>query len=394
LELFAAAAPGLAEILARELTALGLRPDAVSGEGVTFHGGLDAVRRANMELRTASRVLVRLGSFSARTFAEMERRAAKLDWRPYVSAGGTATFRVTARKCRLYHTGAIAERLARTAGVSLHPAAADDSGAQDPAAAVDGGAQHLAAADDGGAQHPAAWDDGGSQRFVVRGVRDEWLVSADSSGEHLHRRGYRLATARAPIRETLAAAALLASGWDRRSPLLDPFCGSGTICIEGALLALDRAPGATREFAFTRWPGYDGPEPTPPMPAQRTEIGTIVQGSDRDAGAVEAARGNAGRAGVAAAIRFARQSLSELDPPASTGWLVTNPPYGVRVGDPGALRDLYARFGGVVRERCPGWTVLFFSAERQLERATGLRLTTVLTTESGGLPIRLLRAQV
>jgi putative N6-adenine-specific DNA methylase len=385
LELFAAAAPGVAGILARELTALGLRPGTVRGEGVTFQGGLDAVRRANMELRTASRVLVRLGSFSARTFAELERHAAKLDWRPYVSPGSTATFRVTARKCRLYHTGAIAERLARSAGVLLHSAAADDSGAQRPDPA-----------DDGWDQHTAAADDSGAQRFVVRGVRDEWLVSADSSGEHLHRRGYRLATARAPIRETLAAAALLASDWDRRSPLLDPFCGSGTICIEAALLALNRPPGATRGFAFTRWPCY-GMEPLTTLPAPATtgfEGETIIRGSDRDAGAVEAARGNAERAGVAATIGFARQSISELDPPASSGWLVTNPPYGVRVGESGSLRDLYARFGAVVRERCPGWTVLFFSADRQLERATGLRLEAVLHTESGGLPIRLLRAAV
>jgi putative N6-adenine-specific DNA methylase len=361
MELFAAAAPGIAAVTADELRASGVEPREVTPDGIVVEGDLALVRRLNVELRTASRVLVRVGRFAARTFAELERHAAKIDWHAFVAPGEPVRFRVTARKSRLYHTGAVAERLAKAARLPIS-------------------------------------DDEAAQLFVVRGVRDEWLVSADSSGEHLHRRGYRLATAKAPLRETLGAAAVLASGWDGESPLLDPFCGSGTICIEAAMIAARQAPGRMRSFSFERWPSAATLAPGDASRARRTTHAAayqpIVFGSDRDAGAIEAARANAARASVAELVEFTDQTISAVMPLAERGWIVTNPPYGVRVGDRRALRDLYARFGGVLRERFSGWVVLFFAADASLERATGLHCERVLATENGGLKVRLLRAKV
>lgn len=374
LDLFAATPPGVSAVTAGELQELGIAVSEILPDGVAFRGDHAVVRRANVWLRTANRVVVRMGAFRARTFAELERHAAALNWRVYVEDGATATFRVTARKCRLFHTGAIAERIARAAGVREAHGVAEATG--DASATEETTARE-------------------TQLFVVRGMRDEWQVSADSSGAHLHQRGYRLATAKAPLRETLAAAAVLASRWDRRSPLVDPFCGAGTICIESALLACGRAPGADREFRFTSWPGLDNrvaaavEEPAGSASKQRPAI----RGHDRDAGAVAAAVSNAERAGVTDAIVFAQQSLSAFEPQDTRGWIVTNPPYGVRVGDPGELRNLYARFGAVARERCSGWVVAFLSADPALERATGLRLEPVLRTENGGLPVRLVIAE-
>ncbi len=382
LELFASSPPGISAITARELEATGIAVSEVLPDGVLFRGDQEVVQQANLWLRTANRVVVRMGTFRARTFAELERRAAGLDWRPFVEAGGAASFRVTARKCRLYHTGAIAERLAKAAGVRI-------AGVTEERVTDEGASDVVASGDTDSTAD-------GSQLVVVRGLRDEWQLSADSSGAHLHQRGYRLATAKAPLRETLAAAAVIASGWDRASPLVDPFCGAGTICIEAALLASERAPGAERDFRFRRWPSYAAARQPKRADPRALEAGAIptIHGYDRDAGAVEAASANAERAGLAGAVVLRQQSLSAFQAPAAQGWIVTNPPYGVRVGERGELRNLYARFGSVVRERCSGWVVAFLSGDPALERATGLRLKTMLRTENGGLPVRLMVAEL
>src|SRR5690606_37236797 len=171
-----------------------------------------------------SRVLVRVATFRARTFAELERRAGRVAWDRWVGAGRAVRLRVTSRKSRLYHTGAIAERIIgqieRVAGPLAH--VSTGSASDDEADGAEGRDEQL---------------------FIVRFLRDECTISVDTSGELLHRRGYRQALAKAPLRETIAAAMLLASGWDGRSPLVDPFCGSGTIPIEAALLACRIPPG-------------------------------------------------------------------------------------------------------------------------------------------------------
>ncbi len=363
---FAVAAPGLEAITAAELDRLGIAREAPEPGGVGFGGGFDAMARTNLWLRTSSRVLLRMGEFHARALGELERRAAGIEWGRYLSASQPVQLRVTSRKSRLYHQKAIAERIsnaiARVTGAPVSAA----SGAEDE-----------------------AHDTG--QLVIVRMLRDECLISLDTSGELLHRRGYRQAVAKAPLRETLAAALLVASGWDPSFPLLDPFSGSGTIPIEAALLARRIAPGLARSFGFERWPGHDAAAVERHREAAResTLPGTSVaiMGSDRDSGAVEAARGNAGRAGVLADVSFEKAAVSAVAAPPGKGWVVSNPPYGVRVGEQRKLRDLYARLGQVLRGQFPGWTVALLLSRGHARAELGLDLDPVATTRNGGIEV-------
>jgi putative N6-adenine-specific DNA methylase len=233
--------------------------------------------------------------------------------------------------------------------------------------------------------------DESSQLILARLDHDELVISLDSSGELLHQRGYRLATAKAPLRETLAAAMLLGAGWDGSTPLIDPFCGSGTIPIEAALIARRIPPGWLRRFAFELWPGF---EPAAWQRVKARAAGEILSGapalilgSDRDQGAIAAAATNAERAGVSADIQFVCQALSRVNPPTPSGWLVTNPPYGVRVGEAARLRDLYARLGQVARREA-GWSAGLLVSDLRLARHSGLEFSEVWRSRNGGIPVR------
>jgi putative N6-adenine-specific DNA methylase len=372
-ECYAVAPPGVEAITARELAGLGLAPGEQEPGGVAFRAPAAGLYAANLELRTASRVLVRAGSFHASTFYELERRAKQIPWARFVAPGGGVAFRVTSRKSKLYHQRAVAERLVASV-----------------AHAVAGGHAVVAADDEMPADR--------AQLFVVRLVHDQCTVSADSSGLHLHQRGYRLATAKAPLRETLAAAMLLGAGWDGSAPLLDPMCGSGTIVIEAALLARRIAPGLARTFGFERWPAFDaGCWARVTAAARERALPAApgpIQGSDRDAGAVRAAAANAERAGVAGSLELRQAAISAIAPPPGPGWVVTNPPYGVRIGERAQLRDLFAQFGKVLRRRCPGWQVALLSARREFERQTGIGLAPVFETTNGGIRVRLVQGRV
>lgn len=409
LRLFVVAAPGLAALAARELSRLGLLPaghpaaqGAVQGAGVDpglleFGGDRAALYRANLMLRTANRVLLRLGEFDAVGFSELRKRAGLLPWERILAPGQPVALRVTCHKSRLYHSDAVAERVAAAIGdrlgrlPSVEPAAADQEDAPTAADALPGRPPQL---------------------VLVRLLHDRCTISADSSGDLLHRRGYRLATAKAPLRETLAAGMLLASGWNPAAagaaagapaPLLDPFCGSGAIAIEAALLALGRAPGRQRRFAFMDWPDFDAAlwsqlvaaaDSECDRQAARTAPALRILASDRDAGAVTLARANAARAGVAEVIEFTQRAVSAVEPPPGPGWVVTNPPYGVRVGAGHDLRNLYAQFGNVLRTRCPGWQVAVLCSDRRLLGQLGLALDTSLTLENGGIRVLLGRGRV
>jgi putative N6-adenine-specific DNA methylase len=350
----------LEAVTAAELSGLGLTPSGTEEGGVAFSADLAGVCRANLHLRTASRVLVRLAAFEAKGFPELERHARKVPWQEVLGPGAAASFRVTSKKSKLYHAGAIEERLAGAVGRSE--------------------GQMVGGAD---------------QEFVVRVFRDRFTISADSSGDLLHQRGYRLATAKAPLRETLAAAMLLGAGWDPESPLVDPFCGSGTIPIEAALLARRMLPGRHRSFAFMRWPAFDSA--TWQALLDRADADVLARvpapilGSDRDAGAIRAAVANAERAGVLGDIEFRQTPLSTVRAPAAPGWLVTNPPYGVRVGEADRLRDLYARLGSVLGTEFAGWSAVMLSANRTLEGQTGLPWQEIWRSRNGGIPVRLVR---
>ena len=364
---FAITAPGLESFALAELEALGARDARCTEGGVAFTASRHLLYGANLHLRTASRVVVRAGEFGASAFHELERRAAKVPWDAFISPNLGLSVRVTCRKSRLYHSDAVAERIAGVIASRVPAARFMDD-----------------VADDG---------DMPNQLIVVRLFHDRCTISVDSSGALLHLRGYRQAVARAPIRETLAAAALLASGWRADTPLIDPMCGSGTIPIEGAMMARRMAPGLKRRFAFQSWPDFDAQTwrgvVSDAEAAVLAKAPVPIHGSDRDAGAIEAAKANAARAGVVDDIEFAARPVSAISPPTEAGWIVSNPPYGVRVGERDRLRNLYAQLGKVIRVKCPGWRVGLVSADPGLERQTRLALRPVLKTSNGGIRVRI-----
>ncbi len=381
LALFAVAAPGLEPIVQQELQQLGLPGEPTTG-GVSFSGSERDLYRANLHLRTASRVLLRLGEFYTASFSELRAKGSRLAWASYLRSGQPVAIKATCHKSKLYHSDAVAERVAGAISDRLGQAVARVKGSDE--------AEDAAGGDQTGPP-PAL--------VIVRLVRDTCTISLDTSGALLHQRGYRLATAKAPLRETLAAAMLLASGWDRTSPLLDPFCGAGTLPIEAALLALNLAPGRARRFAFMDWPGFQ-PDLWQTLLAEanaaRRPSAPPIWGSDRDAGAIEAAVANAERAGVAEHVQFVRRAVSALEAPPGPGWMVTNPPYGVRVKDSGDLRNLYAQFGKTLRARCPGWHVALLAGDPRLARGSGLRFDDrrSLRLVNGGLRVTLLQGEV
>jgi putative N6-adenine-specific DNA methylase len=383
--LYAVCPPGLEPITARELDHLGLAvqyppPLARSSSddkdlgdgvgGVEFQGSLHDIYRTNLHVRTATRILVRLGTFFTTTFPELRRRASCLPWEKFLGRGQPVALRVTCHRSRLYHEGAVAER--------IRGAVADRLGLLP-------------------ALQKMSEDEDKVQLFVVRLKENECTISVDSSGIPLHRRGYRLATAKAPLRETLAAGMLLASGWDGESPLIDPFCGSGTIPIEASLLAQNIPPGRNRSFAFMKWPEFHGEiwksllRDTQDL---RISSSPIIMASDRDAGAIRAAQANAQRVGVAESINFACRSLSAIEPPSSPGWVVTNPPYGVRVSSNRDLRNLYAQIGKILRSRCSGWHVAMLCSNLHLLQNTGLAFDEIMPLMNGGLKVRLAKGRV
>jgi putative N6-adenine-specific DNA methylase len=383
-EAWAVAAPGVEALLERELRTIGFADATASPGGVSFECDAAGLARANLHSRLASRIVVRLAAFRATAFYELERSARKIDWARFIRPKGAFRLRVTAKKSKLYHSDAIAQRVAEAVVRAVPSAVAVAlKGKDDEGDAID--SPEASAAD-------------GSQLIVVRFDRDECTISADSSGELLHRRGYRQAVARAPLRETLAAAMLAAVGYDASRPLVDPFCGSGTLVIEAAMLARDIAPGLQRSFAAERWPEARAAVWRTVRDEARARIkpsaGAPLIGSDRDAGAIEAAQANAARAGVSADVQFVQRALSDLEVPEGPGLLIANPPYGVRVGERAPLRDLYARLGQVVRTRCVGWRVTLLSPDRALEGQTGLRFSEVLKTHNGGIPVRVVTASV
>ena len=374
---FAVTAPGLEPLCAAELKGLEVRCRVEDG-GVQWSGSLESIARANLWLRTASRVLVRVAEFRATAFYELELHAKRIAWDRFVTAGSTVEFRVTCRKSKLYHSDAVAQRFAQAIERRVPDVRIVN-------------AKSVQDDDD-------ATDNSDRQLFVVRFLHDVCTVSVDSSGALLHRRGYRQQVAKAPLRETLAAAILLGADWNGDVPLSDPMCGSGTILIEGARLARLIAPGRDRSFAFLRWPEVDQQMWTKLVDqARASELPSSpveIAGADRDAGAIDAARSNAERAGVAEDIDFRVQPISALSYAEPPGLIASNPPYGVRVGETDELRNLYAQLGNVARRQRPGWSLALLSADQRLERQTHLAFEETLRTRNGGIPVRIVTARM
>jgi putative N6-adenine-specific DNA methylase len=361
---FAVSAPGIEHLLADELRALGVRAVRTQRGGVTFDASTRQMYLANAWLRTATRVLERVARFRATDFAQLERGVDRIPWDRWRTIGTPIALRVTARRSRLYHTGAIAERVRRvTAGPGSSPSSDDDL------------------------------------LVVVRVAHDTVSVSIDTSGAPLYKRGWRQTTTRATMRETLAAAMLLESGWNGTEPLVDPFCGSGTIAIEGALLAGGQAPGAHRRFAFERWPSFQ-PGTWASVRADLARARAVapsapIVATDRDDGAVAVTKENARRAGVASLIDVRRQSISDLvNPTGGRGWMITEPPFGRRLSRVADLRDLYARFGDVARAALDDWGVGVLAADTRVAGHARLGLRERFRTDTGGIPVHYLVGRV
>ena len=399
LRAYAVTAPGLEGLTAGELTALGLEAGPLEPGGIPFTTDRAGLYRANLQLRTASRVLLRVAEFRAVAFNELEKQAKRLPWDSLVAPNSAVAFRVTCKKSRLYHDGAVEERLqgviaARIPGVRFDQAV-EAAEANDAVAAVGAGEADVSAVLP---PLPLLPPLSPVQLLVVRIFRDQCTISLDSSGALLHRRGYRQAVAKAPLRENLAAALLLAAGWNGTEPLLDPMCGSGTIPIEAALLARRIPPGWTRTFGFEQWPDFDAVLwDRIRADAEESVLGEAsisIVGSDRDEGAIEAATANAARAGVERDVTFHRAAISAVEHRATPGWLITNPPYGIRVGDRERLRNLFAQLGNVARRRLPGWHLALLSNHPSLEGQTGLALEPRLAFSNGGIRVRLMTGEI
>ncbi len=359
-QLFAATAPGLEGVCATELIALGVPGVKAVAGGVEFCGGLRELYLANLWLRTASRVVVRLGEVRCRDFPSLYRKSLRLPWGRYVKPGRQLQVRVTSRRSRLQHT----ERIATT----LKDAMVRALGGVDTA------------------------QSGPKQLLIVSLEDDICRLSLDSSGELLHRRGYRQDIGPAPLRETLAAGILMLLGWQGDRPLFDPMCGSGTFLIEGALLALQRPPGAQRKFAFMDWPRFrPGLWQALLLEAAKQEKDTcpMLVGADRERAVLEAAGRNANRAGVEKFLSFEPLELSQqVSPPSSAGLVVANPPYGTRLGR-GELDAVYRALGRVYRDVLSGWQRAFLCPEPRLAQKVGLPLVQAASLQNGGIRVGL-----
>jgi putative N6-adenine-specific DNA methylase len=341
-------APGLETLAADELRSIG-----VTGKVSVTRGGIEAdmttrqMYAVHRWARISTRVLVRVAAGPARTFDELEALVASIGWDDYLAADDPVAVHAASQASRLYHEGAIAERVLGVLGRT-----ADTEGS----------------------------------RVYLRLDRNRATISVDASGASLHHRGWRQAGHAAPLRPTIAAAMLRAVGSDCTTPVVDPMTGSGTIAIEAALIAAGRPH--ERAFAFQRWPSFEPgtwASVSAPVVARATVPAPIVA-ADRDAGAVETARGNVVAAGVDGLVTVDRSALNGQRWPVEPSLVVCNPPYGRRLGHREGLRDLYAALGRRIADG--GHTLGLLTADDRLARATGLELTERFATTNGGIAVR------
>ena len=351
-EVYIVSPPGLEALTAAEVRGLGCKVPKLGHGGFSVNMTTAELYAANLRLRTASRVLLRVGRFAAEDSGQFFAGFRKLSFDRYLTAGDPTSVRVVSVASKFSHTGAIEDLVRELLGAR------------------------------------------GGATVRVRIDHDTVTVSVDSSGDHLHRRGWREASSKAPLRETLAASLLAAATYDgAMQALVDPMCGSGTIAIEAALVARNMASGRSRSFAFESWPSFDASawDRVRASSASAEVHHTLrpIIASDRDAGALEAAVGNARRAGVEGDIEFRQAAISDLTVPDGPGLIATNPPYGVRVRGGSDLRDLYDAFGRVVRQRAPGWRVAMIAADRALVTRVIANPLDVAVLENGGIPVSL-----
>jgi putative N6-adenine-specific DNA methylase len=364
LAFFATAAKGTEPALRDELRELGFRGVRAARGGVHFRGALGEGFRACLELRCAVRVLAELGRFAAPSGDALYEGVRAIDWSAYLSPRHTLAVRAVCRSSALTHSQFIAQRT--------------KDGIVDPLR------------DHFGARPSVSLDDPDVVVFVHL-VKDEATVYLDLGGASLHRRGYRANALDAPLKETLAAAILRLSGWDRESPFADPMCGSGTLAIEACLWSRRVAPGLDIErFGFQRWALFDDglaavwSDLRQAASARVVSAGPPIFASDLDERAVVVTRDNARQAG--ARLVLARRDVADFRPLAPPGFVVTNPPYGERLG---AAHDLYAALGRTIR-RLDGHVVTVLAGGPAMARAIELRPDRAHALFNGDLECRLL----
>lgn len=348
IELIAPCHFGLESVLKREILDLGYEISKVEDGRVTFLGDAEAICRANIFLRTAERILLKVGEFRAVTFEELFEKTKALAWEAYVPANGKFwVTKAASVKSKLFSPSdiqsimkkAMVERLKKVYHQEWFP------------------------------------EDGASYPVRVFLMKDVVTIGIDTSGVSLHKRGYRQLSSKAPITETLAAALIMLTPWRRDRILVDPFCGSGTFPIEAAMMAANIAPGMNRSFTAEQWTNliprklwYESVEEASDLMEDQIEVD--IQGYDIDGDVVKAARQNAADAGVDHLIHFQQRPVSQLRHPKKYGFIITNPPYGERLEEREALPELYRTFGESFR-RLEDWSAYMLTSYDEAERYFG-----------------------
>ncbi|TNF23453.1 MAG: RNA methyltransferase [Deltaproteobacteria bacterium] len=374
---FATTAPGLEPFLAEELRALGVAGVKPGASGVAFRGDRETLMRVTMSARTAHRVLWTLGDVDASSRDALYQGVRAIArWQGLIPPTKTLAVFASVRDAPAF-------RDTRMAGLTVKDAIVD------------------AVRDAVGARPSVSVDDPDVVvRLAVKGNRG--VLSLDGAGRtSLHARGYRTEAGEAPLRETVAAAMILASGWDARTPLVDPMCGSGTLLIEAAYIAKRVAPGLLRDaHGFARWTGHRQDlllRITTELKKEHTRRCPPLLGRDVDPALLDVAWDNAERAGVSSALRLERGDVRALVnpfPDAPTGVVVANPPYGQRLADDRAARELVAALGGRLREQFPGWVGCFILPRGGLARALDLPIEHRWPTKNGALDVEIVKVRV
>jgi len=366
---FATCAPGLEPLLHAEARELGLSKVERQVGGVYFEGTLYDALRANLWLRTAIRVLMRVARFEARDADMLYAGARGVEWERFVRPDGTLIVDAHTADSELDHSLFIEQRV-KDALVDRFREAHG--------------------------QRPRVDKEAPELSIHAHIYKDRCTLLVDTSGDSLHKRGYRRYQGRAPLAETLSAALVLDSGWDQRSPLMDPFAGSGTILIEAAMLACRIAPGLLRpSFALERWKGWDarlGSKLRESARAKRIAIGKrVLLGLETEPETVRGALENLQALGLESAIRFEHGRAENWEYKRGwNAWIVTNPPYGERIGDEEALARTFRSLGRRWKEQCTGWHASVLLGNPRLAASLELRAERQRAVRNGALECEIL----
>jgi len=360
LSCYAVVVPGLEGIAADELNELAAHDVKVEGGGVSFTTTMDGLFRINLRSRTTTRILIRLASFRALSFPELYNKGKKVAWELYVSAQIPVSVRASCSSSKLMHSG--------RAELAIFDAVRDRLVVE--------------------SKEIGAKDTVNEQQILLRIENNQCTISLDTSGERMDRRGYRLHSGKAPLRETIAASILRWMDWQADEVLLTPMCGSATFAIEAAWMAQKRASGLKHVFPFIYWPSFKEKRwqrAVDKAVAMQCCPDARIIATELDAGIIRQARENAEQAGVGNAISIERLDVRKLCAPedvSGPGLIVCNPPYGDRIK--GNVTALYKDIGQVFRASFSGWRLAIIIPDQDCEKALGLPVKRRLKIKHGG----------